>query len=250
MSRLLTIEARILFRKEVRQLLRSRGAVASSVLLPILLLLVVPMIQLASFQAVGSARPGLGARMVPPGLAFARPEDLYATFLLPLFLVLGGVVVPAVGITHAIVTERETRSLDLLIALPVRVRDILVAKIGAVLILSVATVLPLFAIDAAVILARHVARPMTVLLLLSVLLSALACSTGLALVLTLVARDYRTANNLNGMLLMPLLTVTVGILVGVPGSLKLAVLSLTLILMGVAAIVASVRWLTFERYLA
>ena len=251
MDGLFNREVRILIRKELRQVTRSRAALASSVLLPVLLLLVVPMIQLTAIHfANGAKATPAPIRGLPPGLSSVSPDELYTTFLFPLLVTLGGIVVPTVAVTYSIVTERERKSLELLIALPVRVRDILVAKIAAVLMLAAALVVPLFAIDAVVLLTLGVAGPGTILLLLLVLLSALACSAGTALVLTLVARDYRAANNLNGAMMVPLLFITGAVLIGVPSPWKLLVLAGVLVLLGAAALTASVRWLTFERYLS
>ena len=245
-------EVRILIRKELRQLTRSRSAVASSVLLPILLLLILPMVQLFTATHVhltGSAGPPSGIRAFPPGLVSSQPGEVYATLTLPIFVALGGIMVPSVTVIHSILTERDRKSLELLIALPVRVRDILVAKVSSVLIVAAVLVLPLFAIDSAVILAAGVASLSLMLLLLVLLLCALACSAGIALVVTLVARDFRGASNWNGAMFGPLLVVTVGVLVLVPSPLNLLVLGAVLLLIGGAAGLAGVRWLTFERYL-
>lgn len=245
--------ARALLWKELRQLSRSRPALLSSTLLPILLLVVLPLGQLLSLRAAGS---GAGSRLppgtaAPPGLAnLEDPTDLLRLFLLPLFMVIGGLMVPSVAATHTVVAERERRSLELLMALPVRVQDVLAAKIAALMLTAAAVVLPLFAVDAAAILVLQVGSPAYVALLLGVLLAALACSAGIALLLALLARDFRTANNLNGALTGPLIVVTMGVLMLVPGDLRFVALISLLLGLAVATTTIALRWLTFERYLA
>jgi ABC-2 type transport system permease protein len=170
--------------------------------------------------------------------------------MLPMFIALGGLVVPSVAATYTVVAERERRSLDLLMALPVSVTDILLAKLLSMLVMAAVVVLPLFVIDAAVLLWLGATTPAELVLLLGVLLSAIACALGIALLLALMARDFRTANNLNGALIGPLILVVLAILVLVPSPANYAVLIVFLLAAGALAIFASLRWLTFERYLA
>jgi ABC-2 type transport system permease protein len=246
----LTPEARVLLGKEVRQLLRSRGALLTATLLPTLLLLVIPLIQLASARAAeGRPRPAPNFPL-PPGFGdLGHPVQLLLHVTLPLFVVIGGLLVPSIATSYAIVVERERRTLELLMALPVRVADILTAKLGAILLMAVVIVVPLFAILASYMLITNTATPGYVLLLFILLLSALACSIGIALLLTLLAKDFRTANNLNGVFVVPLVFLTIGVLGGVPGDGHLLVLALLLFALAAAAVLVAVEWLTFERYL-
>ena len=55
---------------------------------------------------------------------------------LALLFVLGGLLLPTLTTTYAIIAERERRSLELLISLPVSVAEVLAAKILAVLIVT------------------------------------------------------------------------------------------------------------------
>src|SRR5260221_10118977 len=120
--------------------------------------------------------------------------------MLPTFVALAGIMVPSVAAVHTIVVERERRSVELLIALPVRVRDILLAKLAATLALCAAILIPLFVLDAAGLLLMDLLGAADVLLMLLVLLAALCCSISMALLVALLARDFRTANNLNGVI--------------------------------------------------
>lgn len=240
---------RALVGKELRQVRRGKGAIASATLLPLLLLVVVPLSQLFTLSLVRGAPSGLES--VPPGLAdLAEPRDLFLRLLFPLFVTLGGLVVPSVAATYTVIAERERRTLELLMALPVRVTDILAAKVVATLALAAGVVLPLFLVDALVLLALGVAGPGYLTIMLALLLAALACAVGFALLLALLARDFRTANNLNGALVGPLSLLTIGILLAVPGDPRFAALIGALLLVATLALVIARRWLTFERYLA
>lgn len=240
--------------KELRQIRRGRAALLSTTLLPLLLLVVVPLGQFFGLRsAVDSSRAGLAAGNVPPlpGIAdITDPVQMFTAVLFPLFVALGGLVVPSVAATYTVVAEREKRSLELLMALPVRVGDILAAKVLAMLLLAGGVMLPLFALDVAILITLGAITPGYAALLLLVLLSALACSIGIALLLALLARDFRTANNLNGALAGPSILLTTAILFGVPGDGRLLLLSAALLLGAALSILAALRWLTFERYLA
>ncbi len=243
-------EIRALVAKELRQVSRSRGALASATLLPILMLVVMPLGQLLPLTSSGQVRlPTTGG--LPPGLVSTdEPTQIFVQALFPLFVMLGGLIVPSVGATYTVVAERERRSLELLMALPVSVRSILTAKLLAMLVMATATVVPLFAVDAVVLLRLGAAQPAYIAMLLLELLAALWCSIGIALLLSLLARDFRTANNLNGAMIGPLILLAMAVLFGVPGSGKVLLLSAILMVAGGAALLVGLRWLTFERYLA
>jgi ABC-2 type transport system permease protein len=72
----------------------------------------------------------------------------------------------------------------------------------------------------------------------------------MALLIALLARDLRTANNLNGALLGPLMLVMFAILFGLSGWARLTALVVVLLGAGAVAFLVALRWLTFERYLA
>ena len=186
---------RLLFRKEVRQFLRSRQAVLTGLLLPALLMVVAPGVQLLSANSAG-ARSDIPA--VVPGLSGIHDvRSIFLYFTFPLFVVLAGLMTPSLAAVYTVISERERRSIELLVALPVSVTDIVTAKLGANLAVAAVTLAPLFAVDAAVILLVTTAGPLFVLAAFLVLLSALTASIGVSLLLALVARDFRTANNLN-----------------------------------------------------
>lgn len=245
-------EVRILFGKEWRQLMRSRGAMVTALLLPILLLVIVPGLQMLGMKA-GAARP----LNLPPGVELPRglrtlaedPLAMMRAMLVP-FIALGGLIVPSVTASYILITERESRTLELLVALPVRVGQILLAKLLALLALASAVTLVLFTIDAVLILALGLGSPGFVLALLAVLLTALAFSTTSALLVSLLARDFRTANNINGLLIGPTLLVCFFVTLAVPGPALTALLLAALFTVGSAvATFVVLKVITFERLL-
>jgi ABC-2 type transport system permease protein len=245
---------RVLFRKELRQFRRSRTAVLTGLALPALIMVIVPLVQLSAGSAGAAASPAAHSQpsgsAALPGLAGINQLDdifLYITF--PLFFVLGGLMTPSLAATHTVISERERRSIELLVALPVSVADILTAKMAANLFVAGVTLLPLFAIDAVALLLMTHAGPLFILAALLLLVSSLAASIGISLLLALVARDFRTANNLNGIFIVPAMILTGLCVTLVPGLWRFLVLSLLMLALGGLAYLVAARWLTFERYL-
>jgi ABC-2 type transport system permease protein len=231
-----------LLRKELLQVRRSRGALLSGILLPLLLMVVMPGFQLASLRSVRDAGP------LPADLA--DPQQLFTGFLLPLVVALSGLIVPSVAATYTVVAEHERGTLELLVALPVRAGEVLLAKMLAMLILAVGVAVPLFAIDAVAVVLLGLGDASYLIQLLAVLVAALVCSVCEALVLALLARDLRTTNNLNGALITPLTVIMVAILLGAPPAVRLAALAAFLLLLALVAYLCAARWLTFERYVS
>jgi ABC-type Na+ efflux pump permease subunit len=242
--------------KEVRQLPRKRGAALSAVFFPLLLLFVLPVGQMLGISHLPP--DALAANRLPAGTPLPAvmeqvnrdPAAAFRLLSMPLVALLGGLVVPSVMATHTIVIERERRTLELLVALPVRAGDILLAKMLAMLVLAVGVAVPLFAIDAAAIAWLGLADLGYLLGLLLVLLAALGCSVCESLVLALLARDLRTTNNLNGALLTPVTVAIVAILLSAPPGLRLPALAALLLALAALAFLCAARWLTFERYLS
>jgi ABC-2 type transport system permease protein len=240
---------RVLLRKELRQFLRSRTAVLTGLLLPALIMVVAPLVQLAAATA-GTAARSSGLPASVPGLGgLTQLSDLFLYVTFPLFFVLGGLMTPSLAATHTVISERERRSIELLMALPVSVTDILTAKTAANLLVAGVTLLPLFVVDAVAVLLLTSAGPLYVAAALLLVLSALTASIGISLLLALVARDFRTANNLNGFFVVPTMLMTGACVTLVPGLWRFVVLSMLMLALGGLAYLIAVRWLTFERYL-
>ncbi len=243
-------ELGILFRKEWRQLLRSRGAVLTALILPAIVLLLVPLTQILAVGALPTKElpPGIN---LPPGLAHLKDDPAAILhFVLPLMVALGGLIVPMVSATYTIVAEREARTLELLVSLPVAINQVVTAKVLALLALTVGITLPMFSITAAALLWTGNAGAGFVFALVLLLLAALAFSTTGALLISLLAKDFRTANNLSGALLLPAIFLMVGLLSLVPSALGAALVATALLAVAsIACAFVSLKVVTFERLL-
>jgi ABC-2 type transport system permease protein len=235
-----------LLRKELRQIRRSRGAVLSSTLLPLLLMMFTPGVQYFALSTAAQSGDAATARVsqLPPGMS-ADPMQLFTQVLLPLFFSLTGLVTPSVAATYIVVGERERRSLDLLLALPIRVSDILGAKLLAMLVLTGCVVLPMYVLDAVVLVSSSTINLAYAAQLLLVLIAAVTYAIGQALLLALLARDLRTAQNLNGALLLPIMLLTTTVLFLGPEPLRLFLLTALLLIGAILTTVAGMRFLTF-----
>jgi len=242
-------------RKEWRQLLRSRGALLSALVFPLIFLLVLPVGQM--FALLAAPPEPLSAEWgnlpLPPGIAAIGddPKALIRGLLLPLFVIIGGIAVPGMTAIYTLIAEREQRTIELLVALPVSVGQILAAKLLVLLMLAGGVLLLLFAIDAAVIVALGIAAASYVVALLLLLLCSLAYAIAVALLLGLLARDFRTANNLSGALIGPTILLGLFALLAIPGTIT-AVLALAALfaLAAVVVTIVSLRVVTFERLLS
>lgn len=240
---LLDSDVRVLVRKEFRQFVRSRSAVFSTFLMPVLLLLVLPAIELSatSRRAAGGNRPG-------PGSLGGRAVLVY--YLLPIFVVLAGLLGPAMTAIHTIVVERERRTVELLVSLPVSVRHIVLAKLVATIVLAGVVMLPLAVVDAVAGGIVGGGGPLYTVLLLALLAGAVIFSVCTAFTLAIVARDYRTSQQVNALFVIPVMLVTTFTLSLLPGNAGLAALAVVLAIAGGAGLLIAARAFTFERYLS
>jgi ABC-type transport system involved in multi-copper enzyme maturation permease subunit len=241
---------RSLLWKETRQIARNRTAMLTAAMLPFIILFLAPIQLLVAIHFGGSAQFDELRDSPLPGFAdVTDPRQLLVQFFYPMMLVIGGLLLPSLTTAYAIIAERERRSLELLISLPVTVAEILTAKLLAVLAVTALIGLPYVAIVLTLLLVLGVAGPATIPALLAPFIAAVACSTGISLLLTLLARDFRTANNLSGAFIVPALLLTVGTLSAVGGPARTYVLALLLLAVGAAAVFVALRWVSVERYL-
>ena len=238
---------RALLWKELRQVGRNRTAMLTATFLPFIILFVAPIQVLLQIRLVGAR--GLPTNTPLPGFDPNDPMQLLLQLVYPLLFVIGGLLLPSLTTSYAIVAERERRSLELLVSLPVSVTEILAAKLLMVLVVTALVGLPYLAVVFALLLTLGVASASTVPALLAPFVAAVICSTAMSLLLTLLARDFRSANNLNGALFVPVILVSVATLILVGGSARTYVLSLVLLVLAAITLVIAKRWVTFERYL-
>lgn len=248
-------EVRILMAKEWRHLLRSRGAMLTALFLPVLFLLIIPGTQMLALSAgaeIDTSTSLPANASLPPGLAAIEddPRAVMRALLLPLFVTIGGLMVPSITAIYTMIAERENRTIELLVALPVRIGQILLAKLLVIVLLSGGVTFTLFLIDAVLIIGLGIGSIGYVLSLLLLLITALAYSTASALLLSLLARDFRTANNLSGALLVPTIFICTGVLLFVPsGGFQILLLAGIFVLAAAIATLVALRVVTFERLL-
>jgi len=235
--------------KELRQMGRNRTAMLTATFLPFIILFLAPLQLIFAFRAGGRSFDQLRQAPLPGFSDVTDPAQLIVQFVYPMLLVFGGMLLPSVTTTYAIVAERERRSLELLVSLPVSVSEILASKLIAVLALTAIVGLPYVAVVIAVLLVLGIADASAIPALLAPFIAAVACSTAISLLLTLLARDFRTANNLNGVFFVPVLFVTIATLSAVGGPARTYVLSAMLLVLAALAVLIAMRWVTFERYL-
>jgi ABC-type Na+ efflux pump permease subunit len=241
-------EIQILVRKELQQLIGSRGAIWTALLLPILFLVLVPApyLFLASALPVGAIE--LGAA-VPLGAA-NDPNAVLRMLILPLCMLAGGLLVPSSTATYTLIAEREQRTLELLVGLPVRIGQVLLAKLLVVALVTVGVCFALFALDAGLIISFNIAGPGYVAALGTLLLAALIYATASALLIALLARDLRTANHLATAFLLPTILLGAAVLVLVPGEYTRLLALAGLLAVGAATTLwVALRVVTFERLL-
>jgi len=252
MSELVEREVRVLFRKEWRQLVASKSALLTSLLLPIFLLGIAPFSMFATAHA-----PAKPHAPTPKGLDFGffgevgnDPKQLPIA-MLPLMVSMTALVIPLVLTTHLVITERERRTLELLVALPVRIEQVMKAKLAAVLIATSAVTVPLVAIDMVLVVVSGTGTFRNVGGLPILLVCVLAFSTTMSLLVALLARDFRTANNVTGMLMVPSIFVTLGGGMLLPGGWVRPLVLAAVYLVG-ALIIGRIalRVVTFERLLS
>lgn len=245
-------EIGILFRKEWRQLIANRTAALSSALLPLLFLGFIPGVLAAAARA-----PGEPEKPLPPGLQFGMlaeigndPQKIPGA-MLPMMVAMVGLILPTMIASHLLISERERRTLELLVALPVRIEQVLLAKLLATLTAAGAITVPLLAIDIAVFIGYGLGDPLALLALPLLLVAALGLSTSAALLMSLLSPDFRTANNIAGALLVPIILVTVACSALLPGGVvrPLGIAGIYLVV-GVGVFRYAMKVVTFERLLS
>ncbi|MHB1130947.1 MAG: ABC transporter permease [Chloroflexota bacterium] len=242
-----------LFWKELHQLPRKRGAVLSALLFPTLFLLVVPIMNMVGMRAAGGAlnNTASGVNLLPGMSQMAlSPERMIAGFMMPFMTMIAGLMLPSVMATYTIIAERERRTLELLVALPVSVRSIILSKLGAVLFVAVVITVPMVVIDSGLLLYFGFGNLTDVLLLFWLLVAGLAYSTASALLVGLLAKDFRTANNITGAFVGPLILVAMGLIFMLPPTISLLTLGALLWLVAAISLAVALRYFTFERLLS
>ncbi|MCB9595300.1 MAG: YhfC family intramembrane metalloprotease [Sandaracinaceae bacterium] len=243
---------RRLLTKEWRQLRASGSAFWTSLLMPVFFLLAMPqsmiftLLAAAEEESIGDPLPSFGS------LGEIGEDPTRAMMaLMPMFVTIAALVAPTALITHSIVSERETRTLELLVALPVRIQQVVAAKLACAFLFAfavcgactVAVGIELVALDLA-----SIPEAMGLLVLC---FAAIAQATASALFVALSAKDFRTANNLAGLLIAPAILIVIVVSMVVAGGLVRQVVIALLFAIGALAIGrVALRSATFEKLLA
>ncbi|HEX2987323.1 MAG TPA: ABC transporter permease subunit [Chloroflexota bacterium] len=244
----MSYELKILFAKEWKQAVRNRGALLTATLLPLFLLLIVPVAQ-AILATQGLGTTGMNTGPLPPGLTDASPEAVFVQVTFPLFVVLGGLIVPSLAASHTVVSEREKRTVDLLMALPVSLGQIVAGKVAAVVALALAITLPLVLIDFVLLSLLGLADLSLILFYALELLASLTFSVSSTVAIALLARDYRSANNLSGAFMGPMILLTMAFNLLLPwGLYRLALHAGLMLLVGFVTIWVTLKVVSLERY--
>lgn len=247
-------EVRVLVRKEWRQLVAGKSALATGAILPVLLLGVVPLVMGSAASAADTHAPG---RPLPPemqigflGEVGSDPRHL-AGAMLPIMVALVGLILPTMMASYLLITERERRTLELMVALPVRIEQVLLAKMIATLLAASMMSVPLLVLDMIVLPAMHAASVEQVIGLPVLLVAGLALSTSTALLMSLLAKDFRTANNVAGALLAPTLVLTmVGGMLLPGGVVRPIGISVGYVIATVFILRQALKTVTFEKLLS
>lgn len=214
-----------LLRKELRQLGRARGLVASAAILPSVLL--------------AATVPQLGPA---PGT-----ERSFGSALLPLVALAAAVTVPSLMAMQSVLTERERRTVDLLVGLPVTLGDVIAAKAVSVLLVAAAAVLPPVALVSLLAVSMGVEPVGYAAGLLALTAGALICSVTSSVAVALTVRDIRVATNLAGLIFVPLILVAFLIVSLAPPRADVGV-GIALAGLGTASLASVVARMTFEGY--
>jgi ABC-type Na+ efflux pump permease subunit len=245
-------EVQLLFWKEVRQLTRNTAAMLSSLFMPAVLIVLAPVLALLASRTAPyrDLRPPHLSSTLPGFDLVGNGEGYFLYITLPFLFVVAALLTPILAGIQTLIVERERRSLELLMALPVLVGDILAAKLAAILATALATIVPMFLVDAVVIVSLTGAGTAYVVSALFLIVTTLVASVSATLLMALMARDLRNATSLGGMLSVPPLLLTGLCVVFVPGLGRFVVLGLLMLALGCGTLYGGLRWLTWERYVS
>lgn len=234
---------RTLFRKEMRQIVRSRRTVAAAALVPALMLLFV------TIGDIVTLRLGFGNRPIYLLSASHAVSGTYLLrhFTLPVLVTISALVTPSIVMGDVLFGERERRTLDLLVALPVSAFDVVLAKLLAVLLFAVSITGPLFAANVLIVNAFGYASFGQTVGLIEIAATAIIYSAASALVIAFVAGEARAANIVSGLLLGPIVPIEGLILGGIKGEVAFTVCATVLLALAAGCLTWALRLLSFER---
>jgi ABC-type transport system involved in multi-copper enzyme maturation permease subunit len=233
----------ILFRKEARQITRSKKTVAAAALVPALMLIFVTVGDIITLKL------GFGKK---PIYLLSSSHAVSGTFLLrhytlPVLISISALVTPSIVMGDVLFGERERRTLDLLVALPVSAFHVVLAKLLSVLLFAVCVTVPLFAVNVLIVHAFGYASFTQTVGLLEIMLCAICYSAASALIIAFVAGEARAANIVSGLLLGPIVPLEGVILGTIKSEVALSVCAGLLLFLAASCLTWAARLLSFER---
>jgi ABC-type transport system involved in multi-copper enzyme maturation permease subunit len=232
-----------LFRKEARQIMRSKRTVLAAALVPALMLIFV------TGGDIVTLRLGFGSK---PIYLLSSSHAVSGTYLLrhftlPVLITISALVTPSIVMGDVLFGERERRTLDLLVGLPISALDVVLAKLAAVLLFALSVTIPLFAGNVIIVSTFGYGSVSQTIALCELMLAAISYSATSALIIALVAGEARAANIVSGLLLGPIVPLEGLILTSVKGDAAITISAAGLALLTCAALYRSIQLLSFER---
>jgi ABC-2 type transport system permease protein len=220
-----------IFRKEWMEVFRNRLVIFSVIFLPIVMT-AIPLIVLYSTRGAVSASAGNEiSSSIPAGFANGlctaamTGAQCFQIFLVNEFMVLFMIIpaiIPVNIAAYSIVGEKNTRSLEALLATPITTAELLVGKCAAAVIPAILATIGSFAIfiagawiivgDPVILGALLEPRWLIAVLMLGPLLAIL--SVGFALIVSSRVNDPRVAEQLSAVVILPVLVGFIGQMAG------------------------------------
>ena len=232
-----------LFRKEARQIMRSKRTVLAAALVPALMLIFV------TAGDIVTLRLGFGSKPIYLLSSSHAVSGVYLLrhFTLPVLITISALVTPSIVMGDVLFGERERRTLDLLVGLPISALDVVLAKLAAVLLFALSVTIPLFAINVAIVSVFGYGSVSQTIALCELMVAAISYSATSALIIALVAGEARAANIVSGLLLGPIVPLEGLILTSTKGDIAMTICAAGLALLTCGALYRSIRLLSFER---
>lgn len=232
-----------LLRKEMKQLLRSRKTVIAAAMVPALMLLFV------AFGNILTLKVGFASKEIYLLSSTRRVSGAFLLqhYTLPVFVTISALVVPSIVMGDLLFGERERRTLDLLVALPVSVYDVVLAKLTAVLGFAICVIGPLFVLNTLMVSAAGYGAVPQTAALAGLLVASVCYSTSSALLVAVVAGEARAANIVSGLVLGPVVPVEGLVLAAVKSYAAIVASASVLLAVACVLLIWSLRLLSFER---
>ncbi len=232
-----------LFRKEARQITRSKRTVLAAALVPALMLIFV------TGGDIVTLRLGFGSKPIYLLSSSHAVSGVYLLrhFTLPILITISALVTPSIVMGDVLFGERERRTLDLLVALPISALDVVLAKLAAVLLFALTVTIPLFALNVVIVSSFGYGSVSQTIALFELMLAAISYSATSALIIALIAGEARAANIVSGLLLGPIVPLEGLILTSTKGDIAVTICAVGLGLLTCGALYRSIRLLSFER---